>query len=97
MEEQAIPTIEELQETVVTRVNPLLAAHLGGAEVSGFEDNIVYIRLTGECAGCQSAAFTLEDVVKKEIFDAWPIVKDVELDTTVPQDMIDMALKILKK
>jgi Fe/S biogenesis protein NfuA len=90
--------VEEQIESVLTeKVNPILASHFGGAELTGWEDGVAYVRLTGECGTCPSAQFTVEDVVKAEIIAALPEVKDVVLDSAVGQDLVDMAMKILKK
>ena len=90
-------TIEELQKTVDTKVNPLLMSHLGGAVVTAVEDNIAYIKLTGECAGCSAAAYTLEDIIKKEVLKEHGDLDDVRLDDSISPELIAMAKKILKK
>jgi Fe-S cluster biogenesis protein NfuA len=88
---------EKIKAVLTERVNPILAAHYGAAELSAYENDVAYVRLTGACGSCPSARFTIEDVVRAEIEDALPEVKDVVLDTSVSQDLIDMAKKILNK
>lgn len=85
-------------ETVLEeKVNPVLAAHYGGAVLAGYENGIAKIRMTGACGSCPSAQYTIEDVVKTILMDAIPEVVDVELDISVSDDLLDMAKKILNK
>jgi len=55
------------------------------------------VRLTGACGSCPSAQYTLEDVVKTILMEELPELRDVVLDTSVSDDLIDMAKKILRK
>lgn len=87
----------KINKVLKENVNPILEQHFGAAELSSFEDDVVYVRMTGACSSCPSAQSTVEDIVKGEILDKIPEVKDVRLDTTVSEDLIDMAKKILNK
>lgn len=89
--------VESAIRTAITdRVNPILAEHFGEAELSSYVDGVVYVRLAGACGTCPSARFTVEDVIKGEIMDAVSEVKDVVLDDSVSEDILDMARNILK-
>lgn len=90
-------TLDEIKKIVEENVNPVLAEHYGGAEVTGWEDGIVYVRMTGACGQCPSAKDTIESVVKGIVMTKADEVKDVVLDTTVSQDLMDFAKKILNK
>ena len=79
------------------QVDPVLAAHYGGAVLTGIEDGTVYVKLTGQCASCPSAGETLEGVVKEILMAEIPEIKDVKLDQTVSEDLLEMARKILNK
>jgi Fe-S cluster biogenesis protein NfuA len=86
---------DKIKAVLKKKVNPILADHFGAAELSSYEDGIAYIKMTGACGTCPSAQYTIEDVVRAEIISALPEVKDVKLDTSVSEDLIDMARKIL--
>jgi Fe-S cluster biogenesis protein NfuA len=88
---------EKIRVILEEKVNPILASHYGGATLVGFENNIAIIRLTGACSSCPSAQYTIEDVVKTVVLDALPEVEDVILDTSISEDLLDMARKILNK
>lgn len=88
---------QEIRQILRDKVDPVLASHFGGAELTAYEEGVVYIRLTGACGTCPSAQYTVEDVIKTEIMSALPEVKDVVLDTAVSDDLIDFAKKILNK
>lgn len=88
---------EKIKKVLKEKVDPLLASHFGGAELTAFEDGIVYVKLTGSCSTCPSAQYTIEDVVKGIVLEEIPEVKDVVLDTSVSSDLLDMAKKLLSK
>lgn len=79
------------------QVDPVLAAHYGGAVLTGIDDGVVYVKLTGQCASCPSAGETLESVVKEILMSELPEIKDVVLDRSVSEDLLDMARRILNK
>lgn len=98
MEDQSRSELENRIRTVLEdQVNPLLASHYGGATLVKYENGIAKIRLTGACSSCPSAQYTLEEVVKAIVTEAVPEVLDVVLDTSVSEDLLEMARKILNK
>ena len=88
---------EQIQKVLKEKVDPVLEAHYGGAILTGFENNVAKVRLTGACATCPSAQYTIEDVVKSAVMENCEGVEDVVLDTSVSEDLLDMAKKILRK
>lgn len=88
---------EQITKVLEDKVDPILAAHYGGAVLTKFENNVAYVRLTGACASCPSAQQTIEDVVKSVVLENVKGVDDVVLDTSVSEDLLDMARKILNK
>lgn len=88
---------EEIKKVLEEKVNPILASHFGGAVLVGLENNVALVRLTGSCSACPSAQYTVEDVVKAIVLEEVEGVEDVVLDTSVSEDMINLAKKILNK
>jgi len=88
---------EKIQKILDEKVNPVLAEHYGGANLVDFENGILKVRLTGACSTCPSAQYTIEDVVKQIVMANCEEVEDVVLDTSISEDLLDMARKILNK
>ena len=88
---------EQIKKVLKDKVDPVLAAHYGGAVLTKYEDGVAVVRLTGSCASCPSAQSTSEDVVKSILMENIDGIKDVVLDTSVSEDLLDMARKILRK
>ena len=88
---------EKIQKILDEVVNVQLNLHGGSATLTGYEDGVARVKFLGACASCMSSQDTLELVVKESIMSQLPEVKDVILDTTVSQDLLDMVRKILNK
>lgn len=88
---------EQIKKVLKEKVDPVLAAHYGGAVLTGYDDGVAMVKLTGSCASCPSAQSTIEEVVKGIVMENVKGVKDVVLDTSVSEDLLDMARMILRK
>jgi Fe-S cluster biogenesis protein NfuA len=88
---------DKIKKVLKEKVDPLLASHFGGVILTAFENGVAYVKLTGSCSTCPSAQYTVEDVVKEIVLTEIPEVEDVVLDTSVSEDLMDMARKILNK
>jgi len=86
---------KEIQKILDEKVNPVLSGHFGGAELVDYENKIAKVRMTGACATCPSARFTIEDVVKGIVMENCDEVEDVILDASVSDELFEMAKKIL--
>ena len=97
IEDGGKPMKERLEKVLKEKVDPVLESHFGGIMLTGYEDGIAYVKLTGSCSTCPSAQYTIEDVVKQIVMEEIPEVQDVILDTSVSEDLMDMARKLLNK
>lgn len=88
---------EKIKEVLKKKVDPILSQHFGGALLSKYEDGTCYIKMSGHCAGCPSAQATLEGVIKEQLIQDIPELKDVKLDTSVSDELIDKAKEMLNK
>ena len=68
--------IEKIKE-IIDKLRPFLVSDGGNIEFVKYEDNIVYIKLLGACAGCQMIDFTLKDGIEAAIISEVPEVKQV--------------------
>jgi Fe-S cluster biogenesis protein NfuA len=88
----------DIQAVLDERVRPLLRAHSGDVELTGIEEGgVVRLRLLGACATCMGAEQTVNDVIVASIREACPSVGDVRVETCVSRDLIDEALRFLKR
>lgn len=88
---------EKIQKVLDEKINPKLSEHFGQAVLTGVEDGVAYIKLTGACGGCPASEETFQYVVKQYIMEECPEVQDVVADTSVSSELLDFARKILNK
>ena len=90
--------MDRLQKVIETKIRPVLQAHDGDLElVEVTADGFVKVRLTGACSACPGAQQTISEVVETALKEACPEIKGVIPVMQVEQELIDMALKILRK
>jgi len=69
---------ESVEQILEKRIRPALMADGGDIELIDVKENKVYVRLTGACHGCPSAAMTLqygvERLLKEELPDLEALV-----------------------
>ncbi len=86
---------EKIQKILDEDINVKLTLHGGGASLTSFEDGVAKIKFTGACASCMAQTDTFDEVVKASIMKGVPEVKDVMVDDTVSDELLDFARKIL--
>lgn len=89
-------TLEQIEQVLDARVRPLLAQHEGNLQVVSYQDGILRFRLLGQCANCPSAVVTAEELVALPLQEELPAIRQVVLDTSVSDEIWDMAKSILK-
>ena len=62
---------------VIEKLKPFLIMDGGNLEYIKYENNIVYVKLSGACANCQMLDFTLKDGIETAIKEKVPQVKEV--------------------
>ncbi len=70
--------IENKIKEEIDKIKPFLYNDGGDIEYVKFENGIVYIRLSGACAGCSMIDYTLNDVVQEILVNEIPEVKAVQ-------------------
>jgi len=89
---------EKIQAVLDEKVRPLLRAHNGDIELTGIEEgSVIRLRLLGACASCMGAEQTVNDIIVAGIRESCPWVSDVLVDTGVSDDLVQEALKFLKR
>ncbi len=64
---------------LIDRIRPFLISDGGNIEYIKYEDNIVYINLTGACKDCSLIDVTLKDGIEEIIINEIPEIKEVKL------------------
>lgn len=62
---------------IINSIRPFLVGEGGDLEFVKYENNIVYVRLTGACANCSMIDVTLKDGIESTIMEEVPEVKEV--------------------
>lgn len=90
--------MEKVAAIIAEKIRPSLQAHQGDIElVEITPDGIVKVKLTGACATCPGAQQTMSDVIERTLMEACPEIKGVVAISAVSDDLINQALKILRK
>lgn len=82
-------TTEQIKQKIeeqIQKIQPVLTAHGGGAEIMQISSEGVVIGLKGHCAGCALAPVTFGIVLKKYISEALPGLEQV---TFVDKNMVE--------
>ena len=69
-------TIEKINE-VIDMIRPYIINDGGDIEFVKYEDNIVYIKMNGTCAGCEFSDYTVKEVIEQSIKSEIEEVKEV--------------------
>lgn len=90
--------MKKVEEVLAQKVRPVLNAHDGDIELLDVTpDGYVKVKLTGACSACPGAQQTLSEVVEAALKETCPEIKGVIPVFQVSDDLIDAALKILRK
>lgn len=87
--------IAKVEKILEEKVRPVLRTHEGNLAISHIEDDILYVKLQGQCSGCPSANYTIENLVKEEVTAAIPDIKDVQIYEVTDPELLAFARKIL--
>lgn len=69
--------IEIKIKNLIEKIRPYLINDGGNIEFIKYEDNIVYVKLTGACDGCPMLDITLKDGIEDLLTNEIPEIKEV--------------------
>lgn len=69
--------IEIKIKNLIEKIRPYLINDGGNIEFVKYEDNIVYVKLTGACDGCPMLDITLKDGIEDLLTNEIPEIKEV--------------------
>ncbi len=70
--------LKKISGLVAARIRPALNRDGGDIELKGFDNGILWVELTGKCAGCPYAMRTLKDGVEKILKNYIPEIMEVK-------------------
>lgn len=89
--------LKRIEAVLDEKVRPALRAHGGEIEIDHLENQVLYVKLLGQCAGCPSADLTNETLVEAELVQAVPeLVKKVSVVQTVSDELWEQAKRLLR-
>lgn len=88
---------EEIEAVLDEYVRPLLRTHGGDMEILSVEDGVLRFKLKGKCSGCPAADLTTEELIRGEVTEHLPSIRQVVLVQETSQELIDQARAILKQ
>lgn len=89
--------MEQRIRTVLKReIDPILQRHHGRAVLVKVEEGVATVRLEGACAGCPDAEATFETVVRAVLRREIPAIRDVVMDESGEEEMLQLARAILR-
>lgn len=88
---------EKITAVLKEKVDPVLAAHYGGAVLAGVGGRNRLRQVYRSVCILSFRRDTLESVVKEILMSEIPEIKDVVLDRSVSEELLDMARKLLNK
>lgn len=87
----------EIEKILEVNVRPKLGEHYGNIELVSYDAGIVEVKLLGQCKGCLSAKYTIEDVVEAALKEAIPGIEKVILRNEISEELLEVARKFLNE
>ena len=89
--------LKKIEEVLDEKVRPILRAHGGEISVDRLENQVLYVKMLGQCAGCPAADLTNETVVEAELVQAVPeLVQRVAVIQEVSDELWEQAKRLLR-
>lgn len=90
--------MKKIENVIEKKIRPALRAH--GGDIAILEvttEGLVKVKLTGACSSCPGAHQTLSQMVEVVLKEECPEVTRVMAVQQVSDELIDAALKLLRK
>lgn len=90
--------LKRIEAVLDEKVRPALRSHGGEIEIDHLENQVLYVKLLGQCAGCPSADLTNETLVEAELVSALPeLVQKVAVVQSVSDELWEQAKRLLRE
>jgi len=74
--------IRKIEKILDEQIRPALASHGGDIQVIDFDNNKLFVKLTGGCQGCSSSKATLKDGIERLLVGKFPEIIHEVIDLT---------------
>jgi Fe-S cluster biogenesis protein NfuA len=74
--------LRKIEKVLDEQIRPALASHGGDIEVIDFDNNKLFVKLTGGCQGCSSSKATLKDGIERLLLGKFPDIVQEVVDLT---------------
>lgn len=74
--------IHKVEKVLDEQIRPALASHGGDIEIVDYDNNKLFVRLSGGCQGCSSSKATLKDGIERLLVGKFPGLIDELVDLT---------------
>ena len=64
---------------IIEEIKPFIISDGGDIEIIKYENNILYIKVTGACQNCEMIDITLKDIIEENIKEEVPNLKEVKI------------------
>ena len=74
--------IRQIEKVLDDQIRPALASHGGDIEVIDYDNQKLFVKLTGGCQGCSSSKATLKDGIERLLIGKFPEMINEVIDLT---------------
>lgn len=74
--------IRQIEKVLDDQIRPALASHGGDIEVIDYDNQKLFVKLTGGCQGCSSSKATLKDGIERLLIGKFPEMITEVVDLT---------------
>lgn len=68
---------DDIKMLINSEIRPMVAMDGGDVEFVKYENNVVYVKMRGACAGCPGATMTLKMGIEARLKERIPEIKEV--------------------
>lgn len=74
--------LRKIEKVLDEQIRPALASHGGDIEIIDYDNNKLFVKLTGGCQGCSSSKATLKDGIERLVVSKFPELVNELVDLT---------------
>ena len=94
---KSVDMVEKIRTVIQEKLSPGIATHGGFVRLVSYENGVVYVELSGACAGCpaadQGTRMWIRDILQAEL----PNVREVELIQHIDPELLEFARSRLRR